>query len=142
MKDPFLQGKLPNRTIKYAQKRSRPANIILATVNQAMLRESSKKVIWRSVVVVGAAVVDSGIMTETVAVSARKGDMNVKYFAGGCENISSLFFFYFGVEVFFFAYFLYKRFSGQENNLLTFFFFRKFIFYIQKLILTITLRGE
>lgn len=108
-----------------------------------MLRESSKKVIWRSVVVVGAAVVDSGIMTETVAVSARKGDMNVKYFAGGCENISSLFF-YFGVEVFFFffAYFLYKRFPGQENDLLTFFFFRKFIFYIQKLILTITLRGE
>lgn len=78
LKDPFLQGKLPNRTIKYAQKRSRPANIILATVNQAMLRESSKKVTWRSVVEVGAAVVDSGIMTETVAVSARKGDMNVK----------------------------------------------------------------
>lgn len=132
MKDPFLQGKLPNRTIKYAQKRSRPANIILATVNQAMLRESSKKVIWRSVVVVGAAVVDSGIMTETVAVSARKGDMNVKYFAGGCENISSLFF-YFGVEVFFFfAYFLYKRFSGQENNLLTFFFFFANLYFIYK----------
>lgn len=107
-----------------------------------MLRESSKKVIWRSVVVVGAAVVDSGIMTETVAVSARKGDMNVKYFAGGCENISSLFFLFWGGGLFFFAYFLYKRFSGQENDLLTFFFFRKFIFYIQKLILTITLRGE
>lgn len=106
-----------------------------------MLRESSKKVIWRSVVVVGAAVVDSGIMTETVAVSARKGDMNVKYFAGGCENISSLFFLFWGGGLFF-AYFLYKRFSGQENDLLTFFFFRKFIFYIQKLILTITLRGE
>lgn len=52
--------------------------MILATVNHAMLRESSKKVTWRSVVEVGAAVVDSGIMTETVAVSARKGDMNVK----------------------------------------------------------------
>lgn len=88
-----------------------------------MLRESSKKVIWRSVVVVGAAVVDSGIMTETVAVSARKGDMNVKYFAGGCENISSLFFLFWGGGLFFFAYFLYKRFSGQENDLLTFFFF-------------------
>lgn len=129
MKDPFLQGKLPNRTIKYAQKRSRPANIILATVNQAMLRESSKKVIWRSVVVVGAAVVDSGIMTETVAVSARKGDMNVKYFADGCENISSLFFFILGWRsFFFFAYFLYKRFSGQENDLLTFFFFANLYF--------------
>lgn len=93
-----------------------------------MLRESSKKVIWRSVVVVGAAVVDSGIMTETVAVSARKGDMNVKYFAGGCENISSLFFFILGWRSFFFAYFLYKRFSGQENDLLTFFFFANLYF--------------
>lgn len=52
--------------------------MILATVNHAMLRESSKKVTWRFVVEVGAAVVDSGIMTETEAVSARKGDMNVK----------------------------------------------------------------
>lgn len=128
MKDPFLQGKLPNRTIKYAQKRSRPANIILATVNQAMLRESSKKVIWRSVVVVGAAVVDSGIMTETVAVSARKGDMNVKYFAGGCENISSLFFFILGWRSFFLLIFCIKGFLGKKIICSLSFFFANLYF--------------
>ena len=76
LKEPDLHGKLPNRTAKYAQNSTSPASKTLATVTQAMFRGSSRNVTWRSVVVVGAAVVDSGMRIDTVAVSARKRTLN------------------------------------------------------------------
>lgn len=56
-------------------------------------------------VVVGAAVVDSGIITETVAVSARNSDIAVKCFPDGL--IDTFFYFerlYYCAKIFFACY--------------------------------------